>query len=87
VSKAFREPVVDFSEHGAPFVTAIGVAQQSSEARRGAQLPGFRTHLLREHDRLAEVGLGHFDLTNFDPNFPTPGQNSGPIAGFLGGSP
>jgi hypothetical protein len=41
VSKAFREPVVDFSEHGAPFVTAIGVAQQSSEARRGAQLQAF----------------------------------------------
>ena len=82
--EALGEPVVDFGEHRARFVATTLRCEQPREARRRAQLPGLRLHLLGERDRLAEVGLGQFGLAEFEPQFSATGQSIGPVDEFLG---
>jgi hypothetical protein len=67
VIEAFCEPVIDFSQHHTRLIAAIGVAEESREAGRCAQLEGLRLHLLGKRDGLAEVAFGQFGLTKFEP--------------------
>jgi hypothetical protein len=51
--------------------------EQPCETHRRAQFQHFRTHPLRECDRVAEVGPSRFGLANFLPQFPAYPQNLG----------
>src|SRR5216683_681904 len=63
--EAFGEPGVDFHQHCMPLVAPAVLCEHAREARRCAQFPGFRAHVTRERDSLAEAGLGQFGLTQF----------------------
>jgi hypothetical protein len=56
--EALGKPIVDFGEPRARLVAAIGVAQQSSETGRRAQLPGLRTLMACHFDGFSEVLFG-----------------------------
>ena len=80
----FGEPVVDFGKHRARLVGAILRCEQPREARGCAQFPRFRAHLLREHNRLAEISLREFGLALLEPQFTAQSQNFGPKNRLIG---
>src|SRR5215472_1722778 len=69
--EAFGETVVDFGEHRARLITTALRGEQACKAGARAQFPRFGAHLLREGNRLAEIGLSQRRLPLLEPQFTT----------------
>ena len=65
------------SRHGVDGIAVALVGEQPRQARRRAQLQGFRVHRPGERDGFAEVGLCQFALAQGEPQFPATGETMG----------